>query len=206
MDRPTYEPKNTDRLKSIVLGSGNVYMIPYSSANATMPTDEEFEKDENMVGRTKSGAKFNYSAQFYTAKSDDGVAKKRKMTSEEASFSWGIMTWSAPTIASLLRTAAASTETEGGKTVAVVEGGGLISQTAKKYWLHFVGGDDVDGKITLTGLGENIGALELAFSNESETIISPNFDFDPYDDAGHLYKIKMANQVTPTNEEETAEE
>lgn len=197
----SYTPKNTNRLKSIPLGSGNVYMIAYDSTHTTMPSDEDFETDANMIGRTKGGATFNYAQEFYTTQSDDGVAKKRRLTNETASFGWGIMTWIPATVAQLLRTATATTETIGSgveaQTVAVVEGGGIANQTEKKYWLHFVGGDDIDGKITLTGLGENVEALEAAFNNDNETILSANFEFDPYDSAGHLYKLKMANQTTP---------
>ena len=197
----SYTPKNTNRLKSIPLGSGNVYMIAYDNDHTTMPSDSDFETDANMIGRTSGGATFNYSQEFYVAKSDDGIAKKRRMTSETASFTWGIMTWIPDTVAKLLRTATATTETIGSgqsaETVAVVEGGGIGNQTEKKYWLHFVGGDDIDGKITLTGLGENVDALEAAFTNDKETVLKANFEFDPYDNSGHLYKLRMANQTTP---------
>lgn len=194
-----YSAQNTDRLKAIPLGSGNVYMIPYVEGSS-MPTDAEFEQNANMIGRTKNGATFNYSQSFYTAVSDDGVAKKRRLNEETASFSWGIMTWVPETIAKLLRTATASTASEGDDTISVLEGGGIGNQQPKKYWLHFVGGDDIDGKLTLTGLGENIDALSAAFANDNETVITPNFEFDPYDAEGHLFKFKMANQpnVTPS--------
>lgn len=194
-----YLAENKDRLKAIPLGSGNVYMIPYVEGSS-MPSDATFEQNANMVGRTKNGATFNYTQTFYTAVSDDGVAKKRRLNEETASFSWGIMTWVPETIAKLLRTATASTASEGDDTVSVVEGGGIGNQQAKKFWLHFVGGDDIDGKITLTGLGENIDALSVAFANNNETVITPNFEFDPYDAAGHLYKFKMANQPNVTSE------
>ena len=194
-----YSAQNTDRLKAIPLGSGNVYMIPYVEGSS-MPSDATFETNANMIGRTKNGATFNYTQSFYTAVSDDGVAKKRRLNEETASFSWGIMTWVPATIAKLLRTATASTASEGDDTVAVLEGGGIGNQVPKKFWLHFVGGDNVDGKITLTGLGENIDALSAAFANDNETVLTPNFEFDPYDAAGHLYKFKMANQPDVTSE------
>ena len=196
-----YAAQNTDRLKAIPLGSGNVYMIPYVEGSS-MPTDAQFEQNANMVGRTKNGATFNYSQSFYTAVSDDGVAKKRRLNEETASFSWGIMTWVPATIAKLLRTATASTASEGDDTVAVLEGGGIGNQ-------HFLGKSDnessdavyyIDGKITLTGVGENIDALSAAFANDNETVLTPNFEFDPYDAAGHLYKFKMANQPNVTTE------
>lgn len=195
----SYAAENKDRLKTIPLGSGNVYMIPYVEGSS-MPTDAQFETNANMIGRTKNGATFNYSQTFYTAVSDDGVAKKRRLNEETASFTWGIMTWVPETIEKLLRTATASTASEGDYTISVLEGGGIGNQQAKKFWLHFVGGDDIDGKITLTGLGENIDALAVAFANNNETVLTPNFEFDPYDAEGHLYKFKMANQpnVTPS--------
>ena len=49
-------------------------------------------------------------------------------------------------------------------------------------------------------LGENIDALSAAFANDNETVLTPNFEFDPYDAAGHLYKFKMANQPDVTSE------
>lgn len=194
-----YAAENKDRLKTIPLGSGNVYMIPYVEGS-TMPTDAEFEQNVNMVGRTKNGATFNYTQSFYTAVSDDGVAKKRRLNEETASFSWGVMTWVPATCAKFLRTATASTEIEGDDTVAVLDVGGIGNQQPKKYWLHFVGGDDIDGKITLTGVGENIDALSAAFANDNETVLTPNFEFDPYDAEGHLCKLKMANQPNVTSD------
>ena len=87
-----YGSENKDRLKTIPLGSGNVYMLPYVEGS-TMPTDAQFEQNANMIGRTKNGATFNYTQTFYTAVSDDGVAKKRRLNEEVASFTWGVMTW-----------------------------------------------------------------------------------------------------------------
>ena len=194
-----YSAQNKDRLKAIPLGSGNVYMIAYTEGSS-MPSDATFEQNVNMIGRTKGGATFSYTQSYYTAVSDDGVAKKRRLTEETASFSWGIMTWVPETIAKLLRTATASTGSEGDDTISILEGGGIGNQQPKKYWFHFVGGDDVDGKITLSGLGENIDALSAAFANDNETVLQPNFEFDPYDAAGHLYKFKMANQPNVTTE------
>ena len=43
-----YSAENTDRLKTIPLGSGNVYMIPYVEGS-TMPTDAQFEQNANMA-------------------------------------------------------------------------------------------------------------------------------------------------------------
>lgn len=186
----SYNAKNKNRLESIPIGSGNIYMILYDSETPTVPTDEEFETDDNMVGRTEGGATLNYSGEFYTAKSDDGVAKKRRLTNEEASLSWGIMTWTLKTVEQFIRTARFSTVNEGDGKVDVVKVGGIANQSSKKYWIHFVGGDDIDGKLTITALGENIEALQQAFSDNNETLLSPNFNFDPHDSDGTLYIMK----------------
>lgn len=201
-----YAGTNKDRLKSIPLGSGNVYAIKYDPESPSVPTDEQFEKDENMVGRTSSGATFNYSSDTYTAKSDDGIAKKRRTTDETASFSWGVMTWNIDTVEKMISTAVASTEGTGANAVDVVKIGGVARQTRKLYWYHFVGGDDTDGKITLTGLGENNGSLEAAFSDDNETVLTPDVEFDPCDSDGTLVILKMAHFTSSAGSEDNGGE
>lgn len=183
-----YNSVNTNRLKAIPLGSGNVYVLPVNSTYPTMPTDEQFETDANMIGRTKNGATLTYSSEEYVAKSDDGVAKKRRLTDETVTFSWGIMTWVPSTIEKLLRTATAYQTSE----CALVKIGGIGNQSQQEYWVHFVGGDDIDGKLTVTGRGLNNAGLEAAFANDAESVITPTFDFSPMDDDGTLVVIKAA--------------
>lgn len=183
-----YSSTNTNRLKAIPLGSGNVYVLPVNSTYPTMPTDEQFEQDANMIGRTENGASLTYSSEEYVAKSDDGVAKKRRLTNETVTFSWGIITWYAPTIEMLLQTAVASETSD----FAEVKIGGLGNQVNQEYWVHFVGGDEIDGKLTVTGRGLNNAGLEAAFANDAESVITPTFDFSPMDDDGTLCVIKTA--------------
>lgn len=183
-----YSATNTNRLKTIPLGSGNVYVLPVNSTYPTMPTDEQFEQDANMIGRTKNGATLTYSSEEYVAKSDDGVAKKRRLTDETVTFSWGIITWIPATIEMLLQTATASETSD----FAQVKIGGLGNQVNQEYWVHFVGGDEIDGKLTVTGRGLNNAGLEAAFANDAESVITPTFDFSPMDDDGTLCVIKTA--------------
>jgi hypothetical protein len=161
-----YAGSNTNRLKTIPLGSGNVYVLPVNSTYPTMPTDAQFETDGNMIGRTKNGASLTYSGEYYTAVSDDGIARKTKLTAETVTFSWGIMTWIPATIEMLLQTATASVVGTGATQYAEVKIGGIGNQRVQEYWIHFVGGDDVDGKITVTGRGLNNNGLEAAFAND----------------------------------------
>lgn len=189
-----YAGTNTNRLKAIPLGSGNVYILPVADY-PTMPTDEQFEQDVNMIGRTKNGATLTYSGEYYTAVSDDGVAKKTKLTAETLTFSWGIMTWIPATVELILQTATASVVGTGDSQYAEVKIGGVGNQRNQEYWVHFVGGDDVDGKITVTGRGLNTAGLEAAFANDNETVLTPTWDFSPMDNDGTLVVIRMANQA-----------
>lgn len=193
-----YPGTNNDRLKTIPLGSGNVYILPVNSTYATMPTDEQFETDGYMIGRTKNGATLSYSAEYYTAKSDDGVAQKTRLTAETVTFSWGIMTWIPATVTQILQTATWESKGSGDNVYAEVKIGGVGNQILQEYWIHFVGGDDIDGKITVTGRGLNNNGLEAAFTNDSETVLTPTFQFSPMDSDGTLVVIKMANQTTQT--------
>lgn len=188
-----YAGTNTNRLKAIPLGSGNVYILPVADY-PTMPTDEQFEQDVNMIGRTKNGATLTYSGEYYTAVSDDGVAKKTKLTAETLTFSWGIMTWIPSTVELILQTATASVVGTGDSQYAEVKIGGVGNQSNQEYWVHFVGGDDVDGKITVTGRGLNTAGLEAAFANDNETVLTPTWDFSPMDNDGTLVVMRMANQ------------
>ena len=188
-----YAGTNTNRLKAIPLGSGNVYILPVADY-PTMPTDEQFEQDVNMIGRTKNGATLTYSGEYYTAVSDDGVAKKTKLTTETLTFSWGIMTWIPATVELILQTATASVVGTGDSQYAEVKIGGVGNQSNQEYWVHFVGGDDVDGKITVTGRGLNTAGLEAAFANDNETVLTPTWDFSPMDNDGTLVVMRMANQ------------
>lgn len=188
-----YAGTNTNRLKAIPLGSGNVYILPVADY-PTMPTDEQFEQDVNMIGRTKNGATLTYSGEYYTAVSDDGVAKKTKLTTETLTFSWGIMTWVPATVELILQTATASVVGTGDSQYAEVKIGGVGNQSNQEYWVHFVGGDDVDGKITVTGRGLNTAGLEAAFANDNETVLTPTWDFSPMDNDGTLVVMRMANQ------------
>lgn len=190
-----YAGTNSNRLKAIPLGSGNVYILPVNSTYPTMPTDQQFEADGNMIGRTKNGATLTYSGEYYTAVSDDGVAKKTKLTSETVTFSWGVMTWNVETVKQILQTATTSVVGSGATQYAEVKIGGVGNQNNQEYWIHFVGGDDIDGKITVTGRGLNTAGLESAFANDAETVLTPTFEFSPMDNDGTLVVIKMANQT-----------
>lgn len=170
----------TKELNKIPLGSMDFFVIPWTG---TVPGNDEIEKETNMIGRTKNGATINYTANWNTAKSDDGKAIKRKLTEESASISYGNITWNAKTINTLISTAR-TTESEGKRKTKI---GGVQNDNGIRYLIRGVHKDKVDGDIRVTGVGVNTGGWESVFSPTNEAIITPTFELEPLmDDEGTL--------------------
>lgn len=162
----------TKELNKIPLGSMDFYVVPWTG---TKPADTTLEVEANMIGRTKNGATINYTANWYTAKSDDGKALKRKLTEETASISYGNITWNANTLKTLIATARV-TSADSKRTVKI---GGVQNENGIRYLIRGVHKDKVDGDIRITAVGVNTGGWEAAFSPTGETIITPTFECDP---------------------------
>lgn len=173
---------NTKELNKIPLGSGDIYVTEWTGE---IPANADLEKEENLIGRTKNGATITYSANFYTAKSDDGKAQKTKLISEEASLSYGMITWNAKTLVAIIATAR---ETGGApsRPERVIKIGGIKSDKGKSYLLRFVYKDPVDGDIRITMVGKNTGGWSAAFTPSTETTLQPSFQAEPQDDEGTL--------------------
>lgn len=162
----------TSELNKIPLGSMDFYVIEYSG---TIPADETIEVDANMIGRTKNGGTISYTANWYLAESDDGKAKKRRLTGENASISYGNITWNGNTIAKLVATARV-TEASNKRTTKI---GGVANDNGKRYLIRGVHKDAVDGDIRITAVGVNTGGWDAVFSPTQETIITPTFECEP---------------------------
>lgn len=166
----------TKELNKIPLGSMDFYITEWTGI---VPEDNVLETEENMTGRTKNGATVNYSANWYTAESDDGKAKKRRLTGESATISYGNITWNATTLEKFVATARV-TEKNGRRTAKI---GGVTNDNGKRYLIRGVHHDKRDGDIRITGVGVNTGGWEAAFKTDSETIITPTFELDPVIDS-----------------------
>lgn len=170
----------TAELNRIPLGSGNVYVVEWDGT--TIPEDSTLEVETNMVGRTKNGATVTYTPEYYTAKSDDGKAKKTVVVGEEATFEYGNITWNAITLKTLSSTARVTEE--GSKRTAKI--GGVDNFNGKKYLLRFVNKDPVDGDIRITVVGMNTNGWNIAFAPGTETVLQPTFNCEPLDSDGTL--------------------
>lgn len=162
----------TKELNRIPLGSMDFYVVEFSG---TIPQDSAIETESNMIGRTKNGGTVNYSSTWYEAASDDGKARKRKLTAESASISYGNITWNGNTISKLVATARTSEESNK-RTTKI---GGIVNDNGKRYLIRGVHKDTVDGDVRITGVGVNTGGWEAIYSPTQETIITPTFELEP---------------------------
>lgn len=163
----------------IVLGSGKLYITEYTG---TIPSNEEIEKKENILGLIQGGATIDYTPTFYTAKDDLSLASITVLTDEVVKLVSGIMTWNAKTLQYLCATARI-TETDQKRTVKI---GGLLQDNKKNYLLRFVHFDKKNGDIRTTITGKNKSSLAIAFTKDKETVINAEFTAEPLDEEGTL--------------------
>lgn len=169
--------------EKIVLGSGKLYILEFTG---TIPADEVIETTDNLLGLIQGGASISYKPSFYEAKDDLGLVSKKFITNEEANIKSGVMTWNGNTLEKLCSTARV-TETAQVRTVKI---GGASNYNNKKYVIHFVHEDAVDGDIRVSIVGSNEAGFEMAFAKNKETVINAEFKAQPMDKEGTLIVYK----------------
>lgn len=169
-------------MEKIVLGSGKVYITEYADS---IPEDATIEVEGNLLGYIQGGATISYKPE---AKDDLNLISKKFITEEEAVFKSGVMTWNGDTLKKLCSTARV-TEDAATKT-RIVKIGGIGNYDGKKYVIHFVHTDAVDGDIRVTIVGSNEAGFELAFAKDKESVINAEFKAQPHDSEGTLIIYK----------------
>ncbi len=190
--------------KRIILGSGKLY---HKEFTGEIPSDEEIEQDENLVGLIKGGATSEYKPEFYTAEDDLGLVSKDILTKEEALIKSGIMTLNGNKLAALTPTARVSTSEDGKRRIVKI--GGATNNNGKKYVIRFLHEDKEDGNIRLTIVGKNEAGWSLAFAKDKETVVDAEFRAKPHDKEGTLviYDEEITGETTAaTNETEATAE
>lgn len=184
----------------IVLGSGYLYISEFDSKTKAIPTNEEIEKDENLLGLIQGGAEVTYKPSYYEAKDDMGKVSKTILTEEEATLKSGIMTWCGKTLEKLCETARVIEDKV--KKIRTVKIGGVGNATGKKYVIHFVHKDETDGDIRVTIVGNNQAGFSFAFAKDKETVIDAEFKAAPQDKEGTLilYEEDMAETTVSSTE------
>lgn len=173
--------------KKIVLGSGKLYYqsIQGDAGSYLIPSDTEIEQDTAILGWIKGGATLEYTPEFYSTKDDLGMVSKKILVSEEVILKSGIMTWNSNVLTTLVSTSRFErSEDQKTNTVKI---GGIDNYQDEKYLLRFVHKDKSDGStIRITIIGSNESGLEIAFANDSETVINAEFKAVPHDTQGTL--------------------
>lgn len=174
------------KLETITLGSGNLYSVAVPTAYPTTLTAiKTLCTDGNMLGRIKGGASIEYSAEYYEASDDSGVAKKTAMTAESATLKSGLITWNGETFKKIIRTARVADET--GSRVTKI--GGIGNEDKTKQLIIFAHNDNVDGDVYVTMTAQSKSGFTLQFAKDSETVLDAEFAAVSSDDEGTLITI-----------------
>lgn len=181
--------------ETITLGSGKLYSVEYTG---TIPTNEELEKKENILGYIQKGASLDYKPEFYEAEDDLGIVKKQILTKEEVTLKSGILTWNAETLKKLVATGRITESSEKG--MRTIKIGGINNVDGKQYIFHFVHADKTDGDVRITIVGQNTAGFSLAFAKDAETVIDAEIKALPSDEEGTL--IIYQEEYTPGTTEE----
>ena len=168
--------------KTITLGSGKVYIQPFSEE---LPTIESLCVESNLLGYIKGGAALEYTEETYEEKDDLGLVSKIITTSEEAIFKCGLLTWNGSTLKNLIDRCA-STESEGKRTTKI---GGAGNAQGGYYAIGFAHEDATDGNLWILIKGRNTAGASLTFSTDEGTVIEPEFKAMPHDDDGTLIEL-----------------
>lgn len=175
--------------KSITLGSGRLYLMPFSD---TLPEVTDLCKEENLLGYIKGGAALEYTQETYEEKDDLGFVSKIITTSEEALLKCGLLTWNGETLQKLIDRC--KSETADGKRVTKIGGAG--NAQGGYYAICFFHEDLVDGNLWIMIKGRNTAGATLTFAVDEGTVVEPEFKAMPHDDAGTL--VEMIEEVGGT--------
>ena len=168
--------------KTITLGSGRIYLVPYAD---TMPTVDTIWVEESLLGYIKGGAALEYTQETYEEKDDLGFVSKIITTNEAALLKCGLLTWNGATLQKLIDRCK-STETEGKRTTKI---GGAGNAQGIYYAICFFHKDLIDGNLWVLIKGRNTAGATLTFATDSGTVVEPEFKAMPHDDAGTLIEL-----------------
>ena len=167
---------------SITLGSGKIYLTPYTDS---VPTVDTLCVEDNLLGYIKGGASLEYTMEPYEEKDDLGFVSKIITTSEEAILKCGLLTWNSETLQKLIDCCQVTTA-EGKRTVKI---GGAANSQGKNYAICFHHEDEVDGDLWILIVGRNTAGATLTFAKDAGTVLEPEFQALPQDDKGTLVQL-----------------
>ena len=212
----TVKAKKANR---IALGSGKMYCIEESETvkltsamtiETVLKFVEDNVKEDNILGRIKNGATYNYNFTTYTEKDDFNEVSKTTTTDENVTLGAGFITFDLSMLQKLIATLQHESDENGNEMAKI---GGIKHDNGKKYIIIFVHEDKTDGDIIVMIRGKNTGAIALAFANGAGTMTNPVFTAEPFDTDGVTSIIlnrapgyKVSQTETTQTEPETTEE
>lgn len=167
---------------SITLGSGKIYLTPYTE---TVPTVDAICIADNLLGYIKGGASLEYTQETYEEKDDLGFVRKIITTNEEAILKCGLLTWNGATLKSLIDRCNV-TEASGKRTVKI---GGAGNAQGGNYAICFHHEDATDGDLWILIVGHNTAGATLTFAKDTGTVLEPEFKAMPQDEQGTLVQL-----------------
>ncbi|MDX5474507.1 MAG: hypothetical protein LPK00_03120 [Bacillaceae bacterium] len=179
--------------QEILFGSGDIYVLSDQVSDIDSLTDEELEAALVKIGESSGESTLNFTQNFADVR---GGALNQEiasfMTSEEASFNAGIVTFNLEKIAEI--SAAYYSESDGKRVMGL---GG--KQTVPIRHLRFVHTKRSDGmKLYLDMFrAQNRSGLQMTFNPEAESVF--NFEFkllaDPSRTDGNI--VRITEEVAP---------
>ncbi|MBP1560706.1 MAG: cadherin-like beta sandwich domain-containing protein [Oscillospiraceae bacterium] len=168
--------------KEYTLGSGHIHIQEYTG---TLPTnwDEFFASTENILGRVKGGASFEYTTEKYEDQDDLGYVVIEEITKEKVTMKSGMMTWDGETLEKLCSTARIEKLTDGTTRIKI---GGLGNQKNSRWVIGF---EHKNKNLRVIIVGKNNEGFTFDFKQDSATVIDCLFRSEASDDEGTLILI-----------------
>ena len=189
----------------ITLGSGHIYVNPYSGKiPSTYSEIAAFCAEERRLGYIKGGASLEYSQETYEEKDDFGIVRKIITTSETAVMKFGLITWNGETLKTLIDRCTTIEMPKSGNdadssNVRVTKIGGGGNAQGGYYLEVFQHVDKIDGDVYVSIVCRNTAGATLSFTMDAGTLIEPEFTAIPSDEDGTLIlmfeEIKDADTV-----------
>lgn len=171
-----------EQLKTYTLGSGHLHVEEFEDE---LPTDWDafFKSTDNLLGRIKAGAAFEYTTEKYEDEDDLGYVVIEEITKEKVTMKSGVMTWIPETLTKLCSTARTEELDDG---VIRVKIGGLGNQSNTRYVIGF---EHKDKNLRVIIVGRNTEGFTFDFKQDSTTVIDCQFRAEASDGEGTLIII-----------------
>lgn len=176
--------------KKFVLGSGELFVIPY---NGAIPENDLLETENNRLGLISGGATIEYKPSFYTVEDDIGLLKEPILTSEALTLKTGVLTPDMSFVDKASPTVKTATSTDSKTKTTKI--GGLKNADGKKYLIRFrhVPAANPDYHLRFTMIGVNQSGFSLGMVKDKEVVVDMEFAATPMDDTGALGRFDEPN-------------